>query len=570
VQKPLPETTVEPTHEKNKSVEDSINPPSLSPMSSLFASVIEKAAEETQENIVSDESSFIEKPLQPGPPLQSKTTSTKVTMEMDTTSDTQEEKDADGNCKKRPREEATSLEVERTVDVSILGKEERLQETTVEANDKPKSAEAHEIDATVKGSKKRPREKESSLDVEHNIDGRKIDMEKTLPVGTIVATAANESSGTTQDEPKTIDKHDKEEFSTIKATNPSSIPQNDGKDEPILPRRIHSVHLSTGNAETYVSIEAAAIETGTLPSLIEQACIGGGGTTDGKLYFSFADETQPQLFLFSEKTATLKEGGPIPPSTFDVSTLLPVKKVSYPNPSKPQKIIELVDKGTNKVVCCFRNITKAQQALGFDRNFVSTACLSYGTRFQPDLGTYSLRYANTDHGGPLLAYEYGAHEEDCKVLKETHNARLARWARVMSGKGQTFPPTKKRSYQKKKDNTVKINVTKIVSVSAKRKSTAPTITIGEAAAAKEIKLNDISVPSKITNNTDSSMICIMCQAHVANVVFEPCHHCVLCSRCSETACQKFCPTCRTTISDRIKPSSIRVVRPRVYGSYSFM
>lgn len=270
VQKPLPETTVEPTHEKNKSVEDSIKPPSLSPMSSLFASVIEKAAEETQENIVSEESSFIEKPLQPGPPLQSKTTSTKVTMEMDTISDTQEEKDADGNCKKRPREEATSLEVERTVDVSILGKEERLQETTVEANDKPKSAEAHEIDATVKGSKKRPREKESSLDVEHNIDGRKIDMEKTLPVGTIVATAANESSGTTQDEPKTIDKHDKEEFSTIKATNPSSIPQNDGKDEPILPRRIHSVHLSTGNAETYVSIEAAAIETGTLPSLIEQ------------------------------------------------------------------------------------------------------------------------------------------------------------------------------------------------------------------------------------------------------------------------------------------------------------
>lgn len=270
VQKPLPETTVEPTHEKNKSVEDSIKPPSLSPMSSLFASVIEKAAEETQENIVSEESSFIEKPLQPGPPLQSKTTSTKVTMEMDTTSDTQEEKDADGNCKKRPREEATSLEVERTVDVSILGKEERLQETTVEANDKPKSAEAHEIDATVKGSKKRPREKESSLDVEHNIDGRKIDMEKTLPVGTIVATAANESSGTTQDEPKTIDKHDKEEFSTMKATKPSSIPQNDGKDEPILPRRIHSVHLSTGNAETYVSIEAAAIETGTLPSLIEQ------------------------------------------------------------------------------------------------------------------------------------------------------------------------------------------------------------------------------------------------------------------------------------------------------------
>lgn len=165
-------------------------------------------------------------------------------------------------------------------------------------------------------------------------------------------------------------------------------------------------------------------------------------------------------------------------------------------------------------------------------------------------------------------------------MKETHQARLARWTRAMSnetrdsgGTSQTLPPTKKikRSYQKKKDNAAASKkVTTKVPATAKQKLTPSTITIGEAAAAKEINLNGISVPPTITNNTDTSMICIMCQAQVANIVFEPCHHCVMCSRCSNMAAPTFCPTCRTTISDRIKPSSIRVVRPRVYSSYSFM
>lgn len=121
------------------------------------------------------------------------------------------------------------------------------------------------------------------------------------------------------------------------------------------------------------------------------ACLGGGGTADGKLYFSFDDEPQSGATSLPRKAAPPEEGGPIPPSTFDISTLLPVKRSSQKFPLRPPKIIELVDKGTNEVVCCFRGITRAHQTLGIERSFVLKACSSYGTSLQPDLGTYILR-----------------------------------------------------------------------------------------------------------------------------------------------------------------------------------
>lgn len=104
----------------------------------------------------------------------------------------------------------------------------------------------------------------------------------------------------------------------------------------------------------------------------------------------------------------------------------------------------------------------------------------------------------------------------------------------------------------------------------RREQQALPITIGEAAAGNLVSLDAVSVPEIISNDTDTSMLCIICQGKTADVVFEPCHHCVLCSRCSETTCRTFCPSCRTTITARLQPSSIRVVQPRIYNSYSFM
>lgn len=109
------------------------------------------------------------------------------------------------------------------------------------------------------------------------------------------------------------------------------------------------------------------------------------------MYFCFVTDRHEQP-VSSEKSAASKEGGPIPPYTFDVSTLLPVKKSSSATPVKPPKVIELVDKGTNLVLCCFRGVTKAHRALNVERSFATMACLNYGTPFQPDLGDYILRY----------------------------------------------------------------------------------------------------------------------------------------------------------------------------------
>jgi hypothetical protein len=65
--------------------------------------------------------------------------------------------------------------------------------------------------------------------------------------------------------------------------------------------------------------------------------------------------------------------------------------------------------------------------------------------------------------------------------------------------------------------------------------------------------------------------CIVCQTNKADLIFEPCFHNVLCSECNTKGlCRKWCPTCRTLISNRIKPSSAVVVRPQVYSAYSFM
>lgn len=110
-----------------------------------------------------------------------------------------------------------------------------------------------------------------------------------------------------------------------------------------------------------------------------------------EIYFWFGDDEGMQQSS-PNMTTTFKEGGPKLPYTFDVSTLLPVRRSNEKPLSKPPKIIELVDKGASEVVCCFRGVTKAHRALGIDRSVATMACLNYGTPSQPDMGSYILRY----------------------------------------------------------------------------------------------------------------------------------------------------------------------------------
>lgn len=92
---------------------------------------------------------------------------------------------------------------------------------------------------------------------------------------------------------------------------------------------------------------------------------------------------------FASPTITQIEGGPLVPFTFDVSKLLPVKRSSAV--SKESIVIELLDKGTNQVIVCFRGITNCHQALGLDPDTVIMACMNHDSPSQPDLGSYILR-----------------------------------------------------------------------------------------------------------------------------------------------------------------------------------
>lgn len=94
----------------------------------------------------------------------------------------------------------------------------------------------------------------------------------------------------------------------------------------------------------------------------------------------------------SEPSVQVEQGGPTPPFTFDVSKLLPVPRSNTKALVKAPKVIELIDKGANMVVVCFRGVTHADRALGIDRGTATMACLNYGTPTQPDLGEYILRY----------------------------------------------------------------------------------------------------------------------------------------------------------------------------------
>lgn len=54
-----------------------------------------------------------------------------------------------------------------------------------------------------------------------------------------------------------------------------------------------------------------------------------------------------------------------------------------------------------------------------------------------------------------------------------------------------------------------------------------------------------------------SMECIICEERVAKIVLNPCHHLVLCSKCSHLVSQ--CPMCRSTIATRFEVYSNWVV-----------
>jgi hypothetical protein len=241
---------------------------------------------------------------------------------------------------------------------------------------------------------------------------------------------------------------------------------------------------------------------------------------------------------------------------FDVTALKPLKNKYSRNQNrfKKQRYLEVLELASNEVVVCFRGIWDACNALDLTRKDIQLACQNYGTANQVNFGTFTVRYAAND--SELLAYDFGAHVGDYTALKETYDQRIARYrethkkdAAAARKRSPPQEPAQKPSSspQKKKK--------KITKKAARRPN------VGE----RDSPIDLVSV-----GEGDQLTTCIVCQKNKAEVVLEPCHHCVLCSSCTSQHCQSFCPVCRCKIESRLTSDWIRMKRPRIYSAYSFM
>lgn len=250
------------------------------------------------------------------------------------------------------------------------------------------------------------------------------------------------------------------------------------------------------------------------------------------------------------------------PQHFDLSTLKQVRKKTTQG-TRPQKIIEVVELCSGKVMVCFRGPTDACRSLELERRDVAEACEAYGTEAQVSFGTFTLRYAKP--GAQVAAYEFGAHKDDFKRRRESHEERWYRFRQVYEqekaegklGYAPNLPNASSRETQASPFTPGRSRQSHF--------SYNNTARLAESAAhiAPSVDMQECRPP-----NTD--MTCIICQAKKAQIVFQPCSHCLLCSECASFSCRRFCPLCRAPIARRDQPSKVRIVQPRIFSAYCFM
>jgi len=305
------------------------------------------------------------------------------------------------------------------------------------------------------------------------------------------------------------------------------------------------------------------------------------------------DDT-PQLNLVQqqlEKLQHLSSRGPFHPPTklhFDVLALQPLKSKASPK----KKCIQLHCKGSNgKVLLCFQGSSDAANALGIKRKVVNSMCerSKNGEEVEgaPRFDTYSLSIAS-NRSSPNV-YLYGTHKEDWTALppiqnwngsrddregsRETYHGRLERWE-------ETF--LKERNLEVKTDlnqkkNDVPNNCPSVVSATTKdalylnKQEDSNPFTGYHPNSFKSSVSTKMPVQSQLLTKEENGDMCIVCQKNRANIVFEPCQHCVVCTKCFRKGlCTKFCPSCSLKIHSTTQSSFFKVMKPRIYLANFFM
>ena len=236
-----------------------------------------------------------------------------------------------------------------------------------------------------------------------------------------------------------------------------------------------------------------------------------------------------------------------PSNHYPVHLLQPLQSTA----GTKKKWVELYCKGLQKVICCFRGHQDAATALNLDRNVVKSMCEKKAN--VPIYSTFSLMYASNKVQAP--AYHYGIHELDFEPNLETYQERIARFERThiqdkaLYKKSIVAPPTNEIPLQN-------------LLPEERRKQTLP--------PSKNLMVSVVENQDKLLSHSlQFQNMCIFCQDTLANVILQPCKHCVLCEACFESGTvRKFCPVCRIGLMGSVKAEKhVKYVRPRVFSPY---
>ena len=308
----------------------------------------------------------------------------------------------------------------------------------------------------------------------------------------------------------------------------------------------------------YATFLLASRKTHIRESLIHAVCEEGGGFLGGH-WFCYVDHPQPNR---SPRRFTKEFLMGLP---FDVSTLRPLGERQRQSTSQwAKKVIELLCKKTKEALVCFTSVDSAATALGITVTQVNRACDTYVSPEQYDFSSYILRYKIES-----TAYEYGSHQSDYEQIQETHEERLARWKHL-----QDHPNQVDRGKVALANNTGDDDKgVKDMDESKKAKDSQQDIILRETLALFGTRLFDPN-PTPLS---EGRKMCVFCQTSRAEIMFEPCGHCVVCEKCAACTCQVFCPKCRTNIKKRKRSVSlfrgVRLdlsIKPRAFAPFQFM
>ncbi|GFH44409.1 hypothetical protein CTEN210_00883 [Chaetoceros tenuissimus] len=243
-----------------------------------------------------------------------------------------------------------------------------------------------------------------------------------------------------------------------------------------------------------------------------------------------------------------------PSNHYPVHLLQPLQSTAGPK----KKWVELYCKGLKKVICCFRGHQDAATALNLDRNVVKAMCEKKAENV-PIYSTFSLMYASNKVQAP--AYHYGIHELDFEPNLETYQERIERFeATHIQDKGMY----KKKNIMAPPTNEIPLQnlLPGQDSLSLKQEKPLP--------PSNNLMVTVVQDQDKLLSHSlQFQNMCIFCQDTLANVILQPCKHCVLCETCFESGTvRKFCPVCRIGLMGSVKAEKhVKYVRPRVFSPY---